>query len=154
MNNEAEVAALLSYSLAAKDQDLITRLFRVQRFKGIRWSFSYKASGRKNADRTEEFIWDLNAQIIRIGIRKMYLAGFDVRYAPLAWAVEQGKPIKGSLIVPDNRHMPWYATYAFNDISQFYSNVDYSKLKRGEKEYAQFLDELRRADPAAFAQRK
>ncbi len=50
--------------------------------------------------------------------------------------------------------MPWYATYGFNYISQLYPDVDYSKLKRGEKEYAQFLDELRRADPEAFAGKK
>ena len=59
--------------------------------------------------------------------------------------------IKGSLIVPDYRHMPWYATYAFNCISQLYPDVDYSKLKRGEREYQQFKEQLRKADPAAFA---
>ncbi len=51
---------------------------------------------------------------------------------------------------PD-KEIPWYAAYAFNYISQYYKDVDYSKLKRGRKEYQQFLEELRRADPGAFA---
>ncbi len=34
------------------------------------------------------------------------------------------------------------------------SGVDLSKLKRGEADYAQFLDELRKADPAAFDTKK
>ena len=33
----------------------------------------------------------------------------------------------------------------------YYKDVDYSKLKRGEAEYQQFLNELRKADPGAFA---
>ena len=80
----------------------------------------------------------------------MYLAGYDIRYAPFAWSVEQGKRIKSPADEP-NKHMPWYATYAFNAIDQLYPNVDYSKLKRGEREYQQFLQELRKADPGAFA---
>ena len=49
-----------------------------------------------------------------------------------------------------NNDVPWDTAYAFDYISQYYSDVDYSKLKMGEAEYAQFLDELRKADPAAF----
>ena len=49
------------------------------------------------------------------------------------------------------KEIPWYAAYAFNYISQYYKDVDYSKLKRGEAEYQQFLQELRKADPEAFA---
>ena len=52
-----------------------------------------------------------------------------------------------------SKHMPWYATYAFNAIDQLYPNVDYSKLKRGEAEYGQFLQELRKADPEAFGEK-
>ena len=48
------------------------------------------------------------------------------------------------------KEIPWYAAYAFNYISQYYKDVDYSKLKRGEAEYQQFLQELRKADPEAF----
>ncbi len=78
-------------------------------------------------------------------------ADYDIRYAPLAWSVERGKRTKGPLTVPDYRHTPWYAAYAFNSISQYYKDVDYSKLKRGRREYQQFLQELRKADPEAFA---
>ena len=83
----------------------------------------------------------------------MHLAGYDIRYAPFAWDMEKGERIKGPVDEP-HKGMMRNATYAFHYISQFYSDADYSKLKRGETEYAQFLDELRRADPAAFAQRK
>ena len=152
LKNEAEFAALLTYALVATDQHLIERLFRVQRFKLKPWSTP--KDGGNNILYMGKFVLSFNEQVLRLGIQQMYLGDFDVRCAPLAWAVEQGKPIKRSLIVPDYKHMPWYATYAFNDISQFYSDVDYSKLKRGEKEYAAFLDELRKADPQAFEQGK
>jgi hypothetical protein len=150
LKNEAELAALLSYSLVAADQHLIGRLFRVQHYMGGRWSFS----GRRNGFWIYQFVWNLNHQVMRLGLQQMYLAGYDIRYAPLAWAVEQGKHIKGSLMVPDYRRLPWYAAYGFNDISQLYGDVDYNKLKRGEKEYTQFLEELRQSDPQAFAEKK
>ena len=95
----------------------------------------------------------LTQQCIRQTIRQMYLAGYDIREAPFAWAVAQGKPVNNPVIDskdPD-KEIPWYAAYAFNYISQYYRDVDYSKLKRGEKEYQQFLQELRKADPEAFA---
>jgi hypothetical protein len=92
-------------------------------------------------------------QLLRIGIRQMYLAGYDIREAPFAWAVAQGRPVNNPVV--DSKHpdkdIPWYTAYAFNYISQYYQNVDYSKLKRGRKEYQQFLEELRKADPRAFA---
>lgn len=144
LKNEAEFAALLSYSLAATDQQLVERLFRAQHFMGGRWS----SSGHRNGYWIWQFIWSLNEQVLRLGIRQMYLAGYDIRCAPFAWAVEQGKNIKGSLIVPDYRHMPPFPAYAFRYISQLYPNVDYSKLKRGRAEYQQFLQELYKADPS------
>ena len=87
---------------------------------------------------------------MRLGIRQMYLAGYDIREAPYAWAIAQGKTVQNPIINskhPD-KEIPWYAAYAFNYISQYYSDVDYSKLKRGEKEYQQFLQELYKADPS------
>ena len=89
-------------------------------------------------------------QTLRLGIRQMYLAGYDIREAPFAWAVAQGKPVNNPIINskhPD-KEIPWYAAYAFNYISHYYKDVDYSKLKRGEKEYQQFLQELYKADPS------
>ena len=89
-------------------------------------------------------------QALRLGIRQMYLAGYDIREAPFAWAVAQGKPVQNPIINskhPD-QEIPWYAAYAFNYISHYYSDVDYSKLKRGEHEYQQFLQELYKADPS------
>ena len=151
LKNEAQFAALLSYSLATKDQDLIGRLFRVQRFKVSRWS--RKSNGGNNLLYMVDFITHLNEQVLRLGIRQMYLAGYDIRYAPFAWAVEQGNRIEGPVDMP-HEHMSWYATYAFNDISQFYPDGDYSKLERGEAEYGAFLRELRQADPEAFEEIK
>ncbi|MGC9200269.1 MAG: hypothetical protein ACP5E5_15400 [Acidobacteriaceae bacterium] len=148
LKNEAELAALLSYSLAAENQEIIAHFFQVQRFKGKPWSTN--KGGANNLIYTGNYLLHINEQVLRLGIRQMYLAGYDIRYAPFAWSVEQGKRIKGSVDEP-NKHMPWYAAYAFNAINQLYPNVDYSKLKRGEKEYQQFLQELRKADPGAFA---
>ena len=87
---------------------------------------------------------------MRIGIRQMYLAGYDIREAPFAWAVAQGKPVNNPVINSKNpdKEIPWYAAYAFNYISQYYKDVDYSKLKRGEAEYQEFLKELYKADPS------
>lgn len=91
-------------------------------------------------------------QAIRIGIRQMYQSGYDIRQAPFAWASAIGKPVMNPVIGPigKDQRIPWYTAYAFNYISQYYSNVDYSKLKRGRAEYAAFLKELRKADPDAF----
>ena len=80
----------------------------------------------------------------------MFLAGYDIREAPFAWAVAQGKAVANPVINskhPD-KEIPWYAAYAFNYISQHYKAVDYSKLKRGRAEYQQFLHELYEADPS------
>jgi hypothetical protein len=94
-------------------------------------------------------------QAIRIGIRQTYLAGYDIREAPFAWAAAIGKPFANPLrdSAQSATGVPWYSAYAFDYISRFYSDVDYSKLKRGEAEYAQFLKELRKVDPAAFEQK-
>ncbi len=89
---------------------------------------------------------------LRMSIRQMYLAGYDIREAPFTWKYERGLPVSNPVINSPHpsQDFPWYAAYAFNYISQYYKDVDYSKLKKGEAEYAQFLDELRKADPTAF----
>jgi hypothetical protein len=95
-------------------------------------------------------------RVIRFGIHQMYLAGYDVREAPYVWALARGKPVNNPIIdsKDPNKEIPWYAAYAFDYISQYYKDVDYSKLKRGDAEYATFLQELRKADPVAFATSK
>ena len=92
----------------------------------------------------------ISEETLRLGIPQMYLAGYDIREAPYAWAVAQGKPVNNPVINskhPD-KEIPWYAAYAFNYISQYSKDVDYSKLKRGRAEYQQFLHELYEADPS------
>jgi hypothetical protein len=93
---------------------------------------------------------------MRLGIRDMYLAGYDIREAPFAWIDERGQQVSNPVINasnPDDR-FAWYSAYAFTCIRRYYPNVDYSKLKRGDAEYAAFLQELRKADPEAFAASK
>ncbi|MHB8304258.1 MAG: hypothetical protein ACYDC6_15825 [Acidobacteriaceae bacterium] len=108
--------------------------------------------GTSQYDKLHRFdeMLQINQQVLRAGIRQMYLAGYDIREAPFAWAVAQGKPVNNPVI--DSKHpdkeIPWYAAYAFNYISQYYKDVDYSKLKRGEAEYQDFLKELYKADPS------
>ncbi len=140
LQNKAQLAALLSCSITSVLQK---RAYLARHHSRTRGYFPT--------------LWlRLNEQTLRIGIRQMYLAGYDIREAPYAWAVAEGKPADNPVI--DSRYptraIPWYAIYAFNYIRQYYSKADFSKLKRGEAEYAQLLDELRKADPEAFEQKK
>ncbi len=111
---------------------------------------------RENDANLCALITSSNEQALRLGIRRMYLAGYDIREAPFVWAVVKGKPINNPILnsKSPNQEIPWYAAYAFDYISKYYKDVDYSKLKRGEGEYAEFLGELRKGDPAAFAAEK
>lgn len=137
LQNSAQLAALMSAAVAAvlQKQGYLHATLVV--------SMAYQAT-----EKAVNLFQD--KQMLRIGIRQMYVAGYDIREAPYAWAVAQGKPVNNPVI--DSKHpdkeIPWYAAYAFNYISQYYKDVDYSKLKRGEAEYAKFLIELRKADPS------
>ncbi len=142
INNEAQVASILSYAITSvlQKHSYITRYARpsnVVDFPSMDFS---------------PFVLDLSKseQSLRIGIRQMYLAGYDIREAPFAGAGAQGKPVNNPVI--DSKHpdkeIPWYAAYAFNYISQYYKDVDYSKLKRGRADYQQFLKGLYKADPS------
>ena len=147
LTNAAQAEALLSFAISAVLQKYSYRSWSeiLQPSRGDKIAFVSRAFA------TSFGLWE-DEQLLRLGIRRLFLAGYDLREAPFAWAVAQGKHVDNPL--QNSRHpegdMPWYSAYGFNYISQFYPDVDYSKLKRGEKEYAQFLDELRRADPAAF----
>lgn len=152
IGNEAQLAAILS--------DLITTVLQKQGYIGRRaWSDSglWEDLIDQGQQNNPSIILPLfrSEQTLRIGIRQMYLAGYDIREAPIAWAAAAGKPTNPFLKTKKNPSViPWYTTYAFDYISRFYSDVDYSKLKSGEKEYARFLDELRMADPDAFLEKK
>ncbi len=150
LNNEAECAALFSYELAIVHQRMIEHLERVQAYRPDRWSLNNEKNGSDNAKYTGRFIRNLNQKTMRLGINRMYETGYDIREAPFAWAAAQGKPVPKQVLRP-NDSFPWYATYAVDYINRYYPNVDYSKLKRGAAEYRQFLGELRKADPGAFA---
>ena len=144
LRSSAELALLLSMA--------VTSVIQQQEFLADRTAggISY---GPPDVDALRA--WQ-DAQALRIGIRQLYLAGYDIREAPFAWLVASGKSVPNPVIGGEDpgSNVPWYSSYAFDYISRYYSDVDYSKLKRGEKEYAQFLDELRKADPEAFAKQK
>ncbi len=144
IDNTAQLAAILSYAVT----------FTLQKQASVRYySVGHLGEGYGPSFTPYALTVLQDEQLLRIGIRQMYLAGYDIREAPYAWAVAQGKPVQNPIINskhPD-QEIPWYAAYAFNYISQYYKDVDYSKLKRGETEYQQFLQELRKADPEAFA---
>jgi hypothetical protein len=147
LRNKSQLAALLSYAIAA-----------------ILQKQSYIAkSVFKSAYPSDLYTVGLltNEQKLRLGIRAMFNSGYDIREAPFAWADALREPIQNPIThAADSKigskdwaswyvkySIYWYAAYAFNYISQYYRNVDYSKLKRGEAEYRQFLEELYKADP-------
>jgi hypothetical protein len=141
LNNKAELAAILEYAISS--------ILQKQAYVIYPFAFSYWPGSGSNVGDQEPGVWQSEQQL-RIGIRQMYLAGYDIREAPFAWAVAQDKPVNNPIINSKhpNKDIPWYAAYAFNYISQYYKDVDYSKLKRGEKEYQAFLKELYKADPS------
>jgi hypothetical protein len=149
LHDQAQLAALLSYSISSVLQKHAYYTWLVNTYPA-QTSFDTQKNGWDNVRYFHAFWLQQSEQAIRIGIRQMYLAGYDIREAPFAWAVAQGKPVNNPVI--DSKHpdkeIPWYAAYAFNYISHYYKDVDYSKLKRGEKEYQQFLQELYKADPS------
>jgi len=141
IDNTAQLAAILSYAVTST----------LQKQASVRHdSLRYLGGGESGPSFTPYALAVLqDEQQMRVGIRQMYLAGYDIREAPFAWAVAQGKPVANPVIDskdPD-KEIPWYAAYAFNYISQYYKDVDYSKLKRGEAEYQEFLKKLYKADP-------
>ena len=153
VGNDAQLAAILSSAVASvlQRQSCIAS-YEISRHAG---GFAYDSTSAILSTLDLEsftfgFVLWRNEQALRIGIRQMYLAGYDIREAPYAWAAAQGKPVNNPVI--DSKHpdkeIPWYAAYAFNYISQYYKDVDYSKLKRGRAEYQQFLKELYKADPS------
>ena len=152
IGNEAQLATILS--------DQITTVVQKQGYIGRGawsdlglWEDLWSPSSGYDPSLALPLLRSEQAQ--RIGIRQMYLAGYDIREAPVAWAAVAGKqpnPFPKKKRGP--AAVPWYTSYSFDYISRFYADVDFGKLKRGEPEYAQFLDELRRADPAAFAEAK
>ena len=141
LDNKAQMASLLSYA--------VTSVLQKQSYIAWPYVVAARAGGGQKVYIHSFLLWQ-SEQKLRIGIRQMYLAGYDIREAPFAWAVAQDKPANNPVI--DSKHpdkeIPWYAAYAFNYISQYYKDVDYSKLKRGRAEYQQFLQELYKADPS------
>lgn len=151
-SNVAQVATMLSAA--------ITSVLQRQEYHAwpavlVPNTFKRNAIRGSQTERLSINEWQ-NTQAIRVGIRQMYLAGYDIRQAPFAWAIALNQPVVNPMW--DEKHpdlkIPWYSSYAFSCVSQYYKDVDYSELKRGRAEYQQLLGELRKADPAAFAAKK
>jgi hypothetical protein len=145
IDNEAQLASILSYSITS----VLQKHTYIEQH--ARPDFGFNPDFEDNSRLV--FTISMDEQALRIGIREMYLAGYDIREAPYAWAAVDGKHLVNPAMDPKypNDDVPRDTAYAFNYLSQFYSDVDYGKLKKGEAEYSQFLDELRKADPQAFA---
>ena len=144
IDNEAQLAVMLSDAIATvlQKQSYITMRADLCSF--------WDTDCDEDVQVTVDFVISRSAQAMRLGPRQMYLAGYDIREAPYAWALAQGKTVQNPIINskhPD-QEIPWYAAYAFNYISQCYPDVDYSKLKSGEQEYKAFQQELYKADPS------
>jgi len=154
--NEAEFAFLVSSAIEAITQK--ESYFMAARFKA---SVSNEFSCRAAIAQTK--------RILRMGIREELLAGYDVREAPFAWAAERGICITNPVIakgseVPKSQTegsyyhgrgadlFPWYGVYAFAYIRSFYPETSFVSLRRGERDYGNFLEQLRQVDPTAFAQ--
>ena len=141
LHNQAQLASLLSYSIASVMQD------------GIRKEATIAQSDNRKEIRNKfSEILEIDKAVIQKGISQLYLAGYDIREAPFIWSIADGKEIKNPMMSTYvlGKDIPWYASYAFDYITQYYRDVDYSKLTRGEVEYQQLLGELRKADPEAF----
>ena len=145
LKNEAQLSALLA--------DAIVAVTEKQGYRSWPWTQLHHSSfPMMSASALAE-----KAAQIRMGMRQMFLAGYDIRESPYVFALQDGLPIDNPVPVSDSRFSRsgwytkyWYVGYTFSHISQYYRDVDYSKLKRGEAEYQQFLRELRKADPRAF----
>jgi len=149
VGNEAQMATLLSCAIQSvlQKQAYITRRSRP-------WDNPEDANPGGFGYPIHGFVFYLlrNEQDLRLGIRQMYLAGYDIRESPFAWAVVGGRRATNPSS-PDNKTagvIPWYVEYTFDYINRYYADVDYGRLKRGVEEYAHFLNELHRASPHAF----
>jgi len=150
LHNAAQLGALLSYAIEGvlQEQSFTADPVKVVPNLLERNSASMYASSSSGP----VGIWE-NEQMTRLGILRMYMAGFDIREAPYAWTVGEGVLAENPVINGGRRpytRIPGYAAYAFDMLASYYSDIDYSRLKRGSTEYAQFLKQLRKVDPWAF----
>ena len=149
IGNEAQLAALLSCAITS----VLQKQSYLPRHPHESFSISDFDDDTYPDYQWLAFILSRSEQALRIGIRQMYLAGYDVREAPYAWAAEEGVAAGNPVIGSESAGagVPWYAAYGFDYLRRYYSDVDYGALKRGEAEYAEFLGELRKGDAEAFA---
>lgn len=148
LHNEAQAAALLSFAISSVLQKQGYRAWpeimspQAQRRLGLMGRASFESFGELQVE-----------QQVRLGIRMMYLAGFDIREAPFAWSFAQKIPVANPIL--DNRDpkkaTSWYTAYGFNVICHFYQSANFGKLESGVEEYSRFIEALRRADPDAFS---
>ncbi|MHB1959732.1 MAG: hypothetical protein ACYCO5_11945 [Acidobacteriaceae bacterium] len=152
LHNRAQLAAVLSFAIGSvlqKQGYLAWPLITAPHVKYINGI----PPPTTDSDGIGAFWTMQNEQVVRVGLRQMLRAGYDLREAPFAWSAGLGKPsnsllYKGDVAVKHAVEVPWYAGYSMNFLSHYYAGTDYSKLHKGESDYPKFLLELRRADPS------
>ena len=152
LRDKAQLAALLSCAISSvlQKQAYMALPITVSRFTTL----GRPLGNPDFAPAIQVFaIWQ-NEQVLRLGIRSMQQAGYDIREAPFAWSVARGEPLNNPVVASSaselkkgKQAVPWYASYAMNILSRDYAAADYSKLKTGEAEYAKLRDELYKAAP-------
>lgn len=144
-HNEAQLAALLAYAVTSVVQEDGYRI----------WLFYLTGTKLGGGNSLDEFafILRLNQQVLRLGLRPLLEAGYDLREAPFAWRLANGTERNPETFkthrVSETESPPWYARYSMGVLSEEYGEVDYGKLRRGEGEYAEFLKELNAGEGGA-----
>lgn len=157
LSNQAQLAALISYAVTSI----------VQRQGWLAWSWITSPEARKALYRmdanpyanvpesiSQVSYWQSEQQL-RIGIRSLFHLGYDIREIPFTWGIAQGhmihNPVEGGdRLEPGISSTPWYVSYTMNYLSHYYPDANTRKLTKGDEQYVQLLDRLRREDPQAF----
>lgn len=144
LRSKASLAAILAYAVTV----IVQKQSYVARYSGLA---SAMQSGYQEL---VVFALARQQQALRIGIRQMFLAGYDIREAPFAWTAASGLPVTNpaSSIRYPHKEASWYTSYTFDYISKFYQNVNFTMLESGQQEYSTVLAQLRKVDPSAFVQ--
>lgn len=155
LHSEAQFAALLSNAIVQVVEQVGYQTSQIESYHG-HVSLNNETNGMDNRKFLFDYSVRINEQVIRLGILHLFSAGYDIREAPYVWALQRGIPQNNPVLNSKDPQadVPWYTAYAFDYISRYYNDVEYSKLKRGDTEYTQFLKHLREVDPHAFVDEK
>ena len=151
LNNEAQLAALLSNCIAVTlEKQLYAHRTQseVKKYAGTAADMAVLGVPAGIA----LSIWsgkalepDRNKQTVRIGMRYMLHAGYDIREAPFAWDAaanhDAQNPRSGDYILSS------FEQSVLGDLYFYYTSIDYSRLKANRSAYRQMLATLQKDDP-------